>query len=73
MVVSGSWCFFSGIDSTQVGHPLSDRGQGLRHCVRSDRVTGGSQASSIPQAEHEEVAQLVFFTFDKIEGRAVSQ
>ena len=73
MVVSGSWCFFSGIDSTQVGHPLSDCSQGFRHRIRSDRVTGGSQAASISQPEHEEVAQLVFFTFDKIEGRAVSQ
>ncbi len=60
---------FGGIEFTHAGDPLADGRYNFAHCVRADRLTGGSQSSAVEAGEDEDVAELRFFVREATEGR----
>ena len=60
---------FGGIESTHAGDPLADGRYNFAHCVRADRLTGGSQSSAVEAGEDEDVAELRFRVSEATEGR----
>ena len=59
---------FSGIRLTQVGDPLADGQESFVHGISSDRLAGLAILAE-PDAEDEEIAELVFLATDITEGR----